>query len=229
MDRLEIICPKCLQVLQIPKKFVGTRGTCRKCGASFVAVPPHSGRSERSSSTVSVKPLHGSIPATSDKVLRVVAGDRVCSVCGDIERELKMGSESLGIYICLSCRPTHGVCPMCREKLESVDSEICPRCTISWRRSENSAVGQLPSVEAAESPATRFRVERLVFLLSIGLGFAIYQAFAGRASFRSSGDVLLSDGLLLPLYIFGAAIVVYAPYYLAGSFLGPDSNTKCTG
>lgn len=63
-----------------------------------------------------------------------------CPRCGATLRRILIKEEATAKTVCVSCHPTHGVCPACGGKLPTPQAQQCLHCKASWRH----GVGQRP-------------------------------------------------------------------------------------
>jgi DNA polymerase III epsilon subunit-like protein len=81
---LEFECPNCKEILQIPDKFIGTKGKCRKCQAFIVPSPPPAPGSAVPSTNRMVAP-YGTSSAPNLVILHVETTGTSSRKCNMIE------------------------------------------------------------------------------------------------------------------------------------------------
>ncbi len=57
---------------------------------------------------------------------------KACDDCGGPVRLVKRDRQLTGEFICLTCHPSDGTCPLCKSELRTPKAQQCPACKRSW-------------------------------------------------------------------------------------------------
>lgn len=115
-------CPHCASALNIPDKYAGQRGICKKCG-NTIEVPSSDSASTRVRSI------------STDSAAVVAHPKHLCQKCGGEMRRLSRDVESepaVEAMVCLACDTVPGTCPMCGATLDRPDKPRCNQCNANW-------------------------------------------------------------------------------------------------